>query len=73
MGEPKLVDPGPPKKGNAAPAAKAATGIEARIIVTGERHFGPESVIAAAEYAARSDNPLITGFNMAGEERIFTV
>lgn len=51
-------------------AAKAATGIETRIIVTGERHFGPESVIAAAEYAARSDNPLITGFNMAGEERM---
>lgn len=51
-------------------AAKAATGIETRIIVTGERHFGPESVIAAAEYAARSNNPLITGFNMAGEERI---
>lgn len=51
-------------------AAKVATGIEARIIVTGERHFGPESVIAAAEYAARSNNPLITGFNMAGEERM---
>lgn len=51
-------------------AAKAATGIETRIIVTGERHFGPKSVIAAAEYAARSDNPLITGFNMAGEERM---
>lgn len=51
-------------------AAKAATGIETRIIVAGERHFGPESVIAAAEYAARSNNPLITGFNMAGEERM---
>ncbi|MDR7028111.1 adenosine deaminase [Rhizobium rosettiformans] len=51
-------------------AAKAATGIETRIIVTGERHFGPESVIAAADYAARSSNPLITGFNMAGEERM---
>lgn len=51
-------------------AAKEKTGIEARIIVTGERHFGPESVIAAAEYAARSDNPLVTGFNMAGEERM---
>jgi adenosine deaminase len=50
--------------------AKAKTGIEARIIVTGERHFGPESVIAAAEYAARSHNPLVTGFNMAGEERM---
>ncbi|MDH4412614.1 MAG: adenosine deaminase [Rhizobium sp.] len=51
-------------------AARAETGIEARIIVTGERHFGPESVIAAAEYAARSNNPLVTGFNMAGEERM---
>jgi adenosine deaminase len=51
-------------------AAKAKSGIEARLIVTGERHFGPERVIKAAEYAAKSDNPLITGFNMAGEERM---
>jgi adenosine deaminase len=51
-------------------AAKEKTGIEARLIVTGERHFGPERVIKAAEYAAKSDNPLITGFNMAGEERM---
>ncbi|AYD03363.1 adenosine deaminase [Neorhizobium sp. NCHU2750] len=51
-------------------AAKERSGIEARIIVTGERHFGPERVIAAAEYAARAKNPLVTGFNMAGEERM---
>jgi adenosine deaminase len=51
-------------------SAKEKTGIEARLIVTGERHFGPERVIRAAEYAAKSDNPLITGFNMAGEERM---
>lgn len=51
-------------------AAKEKTGIEARIIVTGERHFGPDSVLAAAEYAARTKNPLVTGFNMAGEERM---
>ncbi|MFS8048248.1 adenosine deaminase [Rhizobium sp. BR 314] len=51
-------------------AAKAKTGIEARLIVTGERHFGPDRVVRAAEYAAKSDNPLITGFNMAGEERM---
>lgn len=51
-------------------SAKGKTGIETRIIVTGERHFGPERVIAAAEYAARSHNPLVTGFNMAGEERM---
>ncbi len=50
--------------------AKAKSGIEARLIVTGERHFGPESVIGAAEYAAKADNPLITGFNLAGEERM---
>ncbi|NWJ24459.1 adenosine deaminase [Rhizobium sp. RM] len=50
--------------------AKEKTGIEARIIVTGERHFGPDRVIAAAEYAARTAHPLVTGFNMAGEERM---
>ncbi|RWX76660.1 adenosine deaminase [Neorhizobium lilium] len=51
-------------------AARESTGIEARIIVTGERHFGPDRVVAAADYAVRSRNPLITGFNMAGEERM---
>jgi adenosine deaminase len=50
--------------------ARAASGIEARLIVTGERHFGPESVIGAAEYAAKAQNPLISGFNLAGEERM---
>lgn len=50
--------------------AKAASGIEARLIVTGERHFGPESVIGAAEYAVSARNQLITGFNLAGEERM---
>ncbi|WP_144576229.1 adenosine deaminase [Agrobacterium sp. DE0009] len=50
--------------------AKEKTGIETRIIVTGERHFGPERVIAAADYAARVRHPLISGFNMAGEERM---
>lgn len=50
--------------------AKEKTGIETRILVTGERHFGPERVIAAAEYAARARHPLVTGFNMAGEERM---
>ena len=51
-------------------SAKAKRGIEARLIITGERHFGPERVAKAAEYAAGSDNPLITGFNLAGEERM---
>lgn len=51
-------------------AAEEKHGIITRIIVTGERHFGPESVIRAARYAAASRNPLITGFNLAGEERM---
>ncbi len=51
-------------------AAREKTGIEARIIVTGERHFGVDRVVGAAEYAMRAKNPLVTGFNMAGEERM---
>ncbi|MDX3929941.1 MAG: adenosine deaminase [Shinella sp.] len=50
-------------------AAKAATGIEARMIIVGLRHSGPERVEWAARFAARRVHPLITGFNMAGEER----
>jgi adenosine deaminase len=51
-------------------AAREKTGVETRIIVTGERHFGPDRVIGAARYAADCGNPLVTGFNMAGEERM---
>ncbi|MDM9619513.1 adenosine deaminase [Rhizobium sp. S96] len=50
--------------------ARETSGIEARLIVTGERHFGPDSVVGAAEYAAKAQKPLITGFNLAGEERM---
>ena len=49
--------------------AKAKTGIEGRMIVTGVRHFGVEAVEAAARFAARCGHPLVTGFGMAGEER----
>ncbi|MCB1382590.1 MAG: adenosine deaminase [Notoacmeibacter sp.] len=49
--------------------AKAKTGIESRMIVTGVRHFGVESVEAAARFAARADCAYITGFGMAGDER----
>lgn len=49
--------------------AKAKTGIEGRMIVTGVRHFGVESVESAARFAARCGHPLVTGFGMAGEER----
>ncbi|QRM53787.1 adenosine deaminase [Sinorhizobium sp. BG8] len=51
-------------------AARAKTGIEGRMIVSGLRHKGPERVEWAATYALRNPHPLVTGFNMAGEERM---
>ena len=56
-----------------AERAKAKTGIETRLLIVGVRHFGPERVVKAAEYAARRPHPLITGFNLAGEERMHSV
>lgn len=50
--------------------ANAKTGIEGRMIVTGVRHFGVESVEKAARFAARCHHPLVTGFGMAGDERV---
>lgn len=50
-------------------AAKAKTGIESRMMISGVRHLGVDRVIAAAEYAAKRRHPWITGYNMAGEER----
>lgn len=45
------------------------TGIVGRMIVIGVRHFGIGAVEAAARFAARCGEPLVTGFGMAGEER----
>lgn len=50
--------------------AKAKTGIEGRMIVTGVRHVGVESIEAAARFAARCGHPLVTGFGVAGDERM---
>lgn len=50
--------------------ANAKTGIEARMIVTGVRHFGEAGVEQAARFAAKSGNPLVAGFGLAGDERI---
>ncbi len=49
--------------------AKAKSGIESRMVVIGVRHLGAERVEAAAKFAVERPDPLITGFNMAGEER----
>ena len=50
--------------------AKANTGIETRMIATGLRHLGPEGVDQAARYIIANPHPLITGWGMAGEERM---
>ena len=50
--------------------ANAKTGIEARMIVIGVRHTGIEAVEQAARFAAKRTNPLVTGFGLAGDERI---
>lgn len=46
------------------------TGIQARMIVTGVRHVGVDAVEKAARFAAECAHPLVTGFGMAGDERI---
>lgn len=51
-------------------AARDKTGVEARMVMIGERHMGPEQVERAARYAVSCDFPLLTGFNMAGDERM---
>ncbi|RWO79541.1 adenosine deaminase [Mesorhizobium sp.] len=50
--------------------AKAKTGIEGRMIVTGVRNAGVESIEQAARFAARCGHPLVTGFGVAGDERL---
>jgi len=50
--------------------ARERHGIEARMVVVGVRHLGAEAVEGAARFAARPNFPLITGFGLAGDERI---
>ena len=54
-------------------AAKAKTGIEGRMIITIIRHLGAERAEKTAQYAAKRAHPLVTGFNLAGEERMHKV
>jgi adenosine deaminase len=77
-----FVSPVPPFNANLAPEAylegaieglkraKAKHGIEARLIMTGIRHAGPEAVEAAARFAVKHKSHFVTGFGMAGEERM---
>jgi adenosine deaminase len=50
--------------------ARAKTGIEGRMIVTGVRHIGVESIEQAARFAARCGHKLVSGFGVAGDERV---
>lgn len=50
--------------------ANSKTGIEARMIVTGVRNSGVDAVEQAARFAAKCNNALVTGFGLAGDERL---
>lgn len=52
--------------------AKKETGIEARLISTCVRHFGPAQALEAARLTRDHPHPLVTGFGMAGDENAYT-
>ena len=49
--------------------ARAATGIEARLIVTALRHEPPEQALEMARRLYEEPHPLVTGFGLAGDEQ----
>jgi adenosine deaminase len=51
--------------------ARAASGIESRIIVTAVRNFGTERAEWVARTAAEQPHPYVTGFGLAGDEAAF--
>jgi adenosine deaminase len=48
--------------------ARAATGIEARILVAAIRNFGVEAAVDIARRHAEERHPYVVGFNLAGDE-----
>ncbi len=48
--------------------ARAASGIEARMLICAVRNFGIERALRVARYAASRPHPYVVGFSMAGEE-----
>jgi adenosine deaminase len=51
--------------------ARAASGIESRVIVTAVRNLGTERAEAIAATAAAQPHPYVTGFGLAGDEAGF--
>lgn len=52
--------------------AKKETGIEARLISTCVRHYGPAAALKVAKITRDNPHPLVTGFGMAGDENAYT-
>jgi adenosine deaminase len=48
--------------------ARAETGIEARIVMSCVRHFGPEKALEVARRTVERPHPYVTGFGMGGDE-----
>jgi adenosine deaminase len=48
--------------------ARDQTGIEARIVMSCVRHFGPERALEVARRTVAGPHPYVTGFGMAGDE-----
>lgn len=51
--------------------ARDETGVEGRIIVTCVRHFGPERAEPVAQLLHAHPHPMVTGFGIGGDERMF--
>jgi len=48
--------------------ARAATGIEARVVMSCVRHFGAGNAIEVARRTVQGPHPYVTGFGMGGDE-----
>jgi adenosine deaminase len=53
--------------------ARAAHGIEGRILISAVRNFGVERALRVARYAASRPQPYVVGFSMAGDEANFPI
>lgn len=51
--------------------ARAASGVEARILMSCVRNLGPEAAVRVAKRTVAHLHPYVTGFNMAGDEAGF--
>ncbi len=53
--------------------AKEETGIEARLISTCVRHYGPEKALEVGKLTNDNPHPLVTAFGMAGDENAYAI